>query len=235
MGPAWIAEKGYLDQIVERRRKSRLPGRVQDELIRQFVAGATARTAADSVGVNRLTATLCFHKLRELIALKLAETEPCLSGEMDVDESYCGGSRKGKRRRGVAGEVRVLGLLKRGGKAYVVIIPNARQNTRIPIIRKTIEPDSIVYADGFFSYHALDVSGFRHHRINHSWKFVEARNHISGIKNFRNRAKRHVRRFSGIPGEHFHLFVKECEWRFNYRPTARLHKTLLVWAKLEVI
>ncbi len=77
-----------------------------------FVAGATARTAADLVGVNRHTATLYFHKLRELIALRLAETEPWLSGEIEVDESYFGGSRKGKRGRGAAGKVPVFGLLK---------------------------------------------------------------------------------------------------------------------------
>ena len=34
------------------------------------------------------TLTLYFHKLRELIALKLAETEPWLSGEIEVDENY---------------------------------------------------------------------------------------------------------------------------------------------------
>ncbi|MDG5470074.1 IS1595 family transposase, partial [Deltaproteobacteria bacterium IMCC39524] len=28
-------------------------------------------------------------------------------------------------------------------------------------------------------------------------------------------AKRHLRRFNGIPREHFGLFLKECEWRFN--------------------
>jgi len=73
--------------MVERRRKSRLPGPVQEDLIRQFVAGAAARTATDLVGVNRHTATLYFHKLRELISLKLAETEPWLAGEIEVDES----------------------------------------------------------------------------------------------------------------------------------------------------
>ena len=62
--------------MVERRRKSRLPERVQEDLIRQFVAGATGRTAADLVDVNLHKATLCFHKLRELIASKLAERKP---------------------------------------------------------------------------------------------------------------------------------------------------------------
>ena len=73
--------------MVERRRKSRLPERIQDDLIRQFNAGSTARTAAELAGVNRHTATLYFHKLRELIAVKLDETEPWLSGEIEVDES----------------------------------------------------------------------------------------------------------------------------------------------------
>jgi hypothetical protein len=94
-------------------------------------------------GVNRRKATLYFHKLRELIALKLAETEPWLSWEIEVEESYFGGSRKGKCGRGAAGKVPVFGLLKRGGKVHVVIIANAQQNTVIPIIRRTLEPDSM--------------------------------------------------------------------------------------------
>jgi len=29
------------------------------------------------------------------------------------------------------------------------------------------------------------------------------------------KAKRHMRKFIGVPKEHFGLFLKECEWRFN--------------------
>ena len=71
-------------------------------------------------------------------------------------------------------------------------MPN--KNTLIPISRWTIEPDRIVYADGFLSYDALDVSEFRRRRINHFERFVEARNDINGIENFWNQAKRHLRR-----------------------------------------
>ncbi|EMT2631568.1 IS1595 family transposase, partial [Neisseria gonorrhoeae] len=39
--------------------------------------------------------------------------------------------------------------------------------------------------------------------------------HINGIGNFWNRAKRHLRKFDGIPKEHFELYLKECERRFN--------------------
>ena len=31
-----------------------------------------------------------------------------------------------------------------------------------------------------------------------------------------NQAKRHLRKFNGIPKEHFELYLKECEWRFNH-------------------
>ncbi len=46
-------------------------------------------------------------------------------GEVEVDESYFGGQRKGKRGRGAAGKVAVFGLLKRNGKVYTVAVPNA--------------------------------------------------------------------------------------------------------------
>ena len=217
--------------MVKDRRRSRLAASIQEELIKQFVAGATARSAAALAGVNRHTATLYFQKLRELISAKLAEQTPWLSGEIEVDESYFGGARKGKRGRGAAGKVPVFGLLKRGGMVHAVIIPNAKQATLLPIIRQTIKPDSIVYTDSFTSYDALDVSEFHHVRINHSEAFAHDRNHINGIENFWNQAKRHLRRFNGIPEQHFHLFLKECEWRFNYRPISNLFKILMEWAK----
>ena len=45
-------------------------------------------------------------------------------------------------------------------------------------------PDSIVYTDSLSSYDKLDVSGFIHHRINHSKEFADRRNHINSIGNF---------------------------------------------------
>jgi len=85
----------------------------------------------------------------------------------------------------------------------------------MPIIRQKVNPDSIVYTDTFRSYIALDVSEFKLFRINYSKLFANKQNHINGIENFWNQAKRHMRRYNGIPREHFHLFLKECEWRFN--------------------
>ena len=72
-----------------------------------------------------------------------------------------------------------------------------------------------MYTDYWRGYNALDVSEFTHFRINHSKQFASNANHINGIENFWSQAKRHLRKFNGIPKEHFYLFLKECEWRFN--------------------
>jgi len=179
-----------------------------------FVAGATARIAASLVGVNKATASYYFHRLRQLIYANSDQLE-MFTGEIEADESYFGGKRKGKRGRGAGGKVPVFGLLKRNGKVHTVVIPDAKGSTILPIIREQVMPDSIVYTDSFNSYNALDVSEFKHLRINHSELFANGVNHINGIENFWNQAKRHLRKFNGVPREHFHLFLKECEWRFN--------------------
>lgn len=112
-----------------------------------------------------------------------------------------------------------------------MVIPDAKTATLIPIIRQQVKPDSIVYTDTWRSYRALDVSEFKHYRINHSKSFADKQNHINGIENFHpkghksHQAKRHLRKFNGVPKDHFHLFLKECEWRFNNSdPKAQLKK-----------
>ena len=146
--------------------------------------------------------------------LALAADE-VFEGSVELDESYFGGQRKGRRGRGAAGKVVVFGILKRNGRVYTVVVDNAKSETLLPVIKKKIMPDSIVYTDSLSSYDKLDVSGFIHHRINHSKEFADRQNHINGIESFWNQAKRHLRKFNGIPKEHFELYLKECEWRFN--------------------
>lgn len=194
-----------------------------------FVAGATARAASQLTGVNVKTATKFFLRLRQLIASRQPSYE--LSGEVEIDESYFGGIRKGRRGRGAAGKVIVFGLLKRGGKVYTALVANARTGTLLPIIQEKVTPDSIVYTDTFGAYNALDVSSFHHHRINHSKLFADRHNHINGIENFWNQAKRHLRRFNGIRKENFYWFLKECEWRFNGGNHKSLLQQLKHWYK----
>ena len=214
------------------RRRSRLPAGIQRPLVVQFVASVPARTAAELVGVNRNTATLFYHKLRELIVENLARQASFLCGEIEANESYFGGARKGKRGRRAAGKVSVFGLLKQGGRVHAVMILDAKSLTLLGIIRERMRPDSIVYTDSFASHDALDISQFHHERINHSEEFVSAGDHINGIESFWSQAKRHLRRYNAVPKAHFNLFLKEFEWRFNHRPPSNLLKQLSARAKL---
>ena len=86
-------------------RKSRLIQTSQARVIEPFSGGTTARAAASLVGVRRIVA-FCFHRPRTVIAYALeASGEAMFGGEIEVDESYFGGKRKGKRGRGAARKI----------------------------------------------------------------------------------------------------------------------------------
>ena len=209
-------------------RKSRLSQYKQNKLIELFVAGVTARIAAELTNVNKSTAAYYFHRLRLLIYQNSSHLE-MFDGEVEADESYFGGHRKGKRGRGAAGKTAVFGLLKRNDKVYTVAVPNTQTATLLPIIREQVTPDSIVYTDCYKGYDVLDVSGFIHHRINHSKEFADRQNHINGIGNFWNQVKRVLRKYNGIDRKSFPLFLKECEFRFNFGTPSRQLKILRDW------
>lgn len=157
------------------------------------------------------------------------EAKELFDGEIELDESYFGSILKGKRGRGPGGKTAVFGLFKRNGKVFVVVVKDTKTNTLMPIITSKIKPDSIVYTDSYRSYNALDVSDFKHFRINHSKEFANNHNHINGIENFWSQAKRVLRKYNGIDKKYFHLFIKECEFRFNYGTPSNQLKVLRRW------
>ena len=154
------------------------------------------------------------------------EVNEIFAGQIELDESYFGGMRKGKRGRGAVGKVAVFGILKRGGKVFTVVVDDTRSNTLLPIIAGKIAPDSVVYTDSYKSYNALDISDFHHERINHSMLFAKGKSHINGIENFWNQSKRVLRKYNGIDRKSFPLFLKECKFRFNYGTPKQQLKTL---------
>ena len=121
--------------------------------------------------------------------------------------------------------------MKRGGRVYTKTITDAPSETLIPIIKRKVIPDSIVYSDSWRAYNVLDVSDFHHFRINHSELFADKQNHINGIENFWNQAKRQMRKFNGVPKANFGLFLKECEWRFNNSDPSVQLSQLRQWVK----
>ena len=93
-----------------------------------FVLEATARSAADLLGIQPNSAILFYRKIREVISYHLAlEADEVFDGQIELDESYFGGHRKGKRGRGAAGKVAVFGILKRQGKVFTVVVNDTKQ------------------------------------------------------------------------------------------------------------
>jgi transposase len=215
-------------------RRSRLSAHQTRHLLEHFVAGTPARTAAELVEVNRNTATHFYHRLREVIAARLAHAgETGSEGEIEVRESYVGSARKGHKRRPVQGNAPVIGLLTRGGKIHTVMVPNTSEDTLLPILRTRINPDALVYTSAVEVSDALDRLGVRHRRVNQNDRFAPGPAHVNGIENFWNQARRHLRKYNGIPSHHLHLYLKECEWRFNYGSAGQLLKTLEHWLTQE--
>ena len=139
--------------------RCKLSKKLQLKLLEFFVAEVTARTSADLLGVQYNTAILFYHKIRLVIEYHLAqEAKELFDGGIELDESYFGGIRKGKRGRGAGGKTAVFGLLKRNGKVYTACVKDTKTDTLMPIITSKIKPDSIVYTDCYKSYNALDAS-----------------------------------------------------------------------------
>jgi len=83
------------------------------------------------------------------------------AGEIELDESYFGGRRKGKRGRGAFNKVPVFGILERDGIVKVEAVKDVTAETLLNLTIKTVRRGSIVYTDKFRSYDALMFCGYR--------------------------------------------------------------------------
>lgn len=84
-----------------------------------------------------------YRKIREVISYHLAlESNEVFYGQIELDENYFGGHRKGKQGQGTAGNFAVFGLLKRQGRVFTVVVENTKTETLMPVIVRKIKPDS---------------------------------------------------------------------------------------------
>jgi transposase len=191
-------------------------------IVRLFAEDLSALSTARLTEVNRNTVNRIYRQLRQLMA-RSCEAESPLAGEVEADESYFGPKRvPGKRGRGAGGKTIVFGLLKRGGKVYTQIVPDAQKATLQAVIRGKVALESILYTDSWRAYDGLvDVGYDKHLRVKHGQdEFVEAgnpSNHINGIESFWTYTKRRLQKYNGVPKMQFYLILKESEYGFNHR------------------
>ncbi|EOC23705.1 putative transposase [Neisseria meningitidis 2001072] len=207
----------------------KLKKKVQKELLRFFVLEVTARSAADILGIHPNSA--------DCSTVKSARLSTIIWPWLPMRFLRALSSRtKAISADGVKADV--VAVRRKSGcfrhsetqrRVYTVVVDNAKSETLLPVIKKKIMPDSIVYTNSLSSCDKLDVSGFIHYRINHSKEFADRQNHINGIENFWNQAKRVLRKYNGIDRKSFPLFLKECEFRFNFGTPSQQLKILRDW------
>ena len=189
------------------------------EVLRYFAVDLPALTAGELSGLNYRTVHRLYELLRQrVVALALREGQE-FTGEVEIDESYFGARRvRGKRGRGAAGKVPVIGLHKRGHNVYVSVVKNCSAQELWPIITGRVLEGSDIYTDGWKAYDGLVLGGYQHHRIHHHQnEFARGKNHVNGIESFWSFAKFRFLKLRGVRKDRFLLHLKECEWRFNHR------------------
>jgi len=184
-------------------------------LVKLFELAVTARQAAAQTGVSHPTALGVFTTIRRAI---LAVEEPSLlRREVEADESYFGGRRKGMRGRGAAGKVPVFGILERRGRVSVTVVPDVTGKTLLDQTVKMVKRGSLVYTDKFRGYDALAFCGYRHLKVDHGKRFSRGKVHINGLEGFWSYAKGKLYKHHGVSPEKFPLYLYEMQFRYNHR------------------
>lgn len=180
--------------------------------------GISAKQLERELGVTYKTAWRMFHRIREL----LFDDEQPLSGEVEADETYVGGRRKGKTGRPGRGDRQktpVFGMVERGGRVVAKVVPDAQQATLMPHVQKRVLPEAVVYTDEWVGYNPLGKAGYHHRRIHHAaGVYVTGTVHTNTVEGFWSLVKR------GISGVHHAVSAKylqgyldEYAWRYNHR------------------
>ena len=186
-------------------------------LVKLFELEVSARTASFQIDISYPTTLKGFDILRRGILYNLSLSDQLLKGEIEADESYFGGRRKGKRGRGAGHKTIVLGILERGGKVSVSIVPNASAEALMTETVKKVRRGSIVYSDKWVGYDSLMFCGYKHLNIDHRYKFKLGKVYINGVEGFWSFAKERLIKNHGISKEKFPIYIKEMEWRYNNR------------------
>lgn len=186
-------------------------------LIKLFELSVSARRASSEVKLSYNTTLKAFDIMRLSILHDSIAHDDEFKGEIELDESYFGGKRKGNRGRGVAGKTIVFGILERGGKVSVDIVKDVSAETLMQETVKKVRRGSIVYTDKWRSYDSLMFCGYKHLNIDHKHKFKEGKVYINGVEGFWSFAKERLIKHHGISPHKFLLYLKEMEWRYNNR------------------
>jgi len=186
-------------------------------IIKLFELEVSVRKMALQLGLCYRSVYAAVSAIRMAVLSHAEDAGSLLGGEIELDEAYFGGRRKGNRGRGSAGKVPVFGILERDGQVHVSVVPDVSAATLLKLTVKKVRRGSVVYTDRFGSYDSLMFCGYRHLKVDHQKHFSSGRVYINGLEGFWSWAKERLMKHHGVSKHRFPLYLKELEFRYNHR------------------
>ncbi len=129
--------------------------------------GVSALGLQRVLGLSRYETTwIWLHKLRTAMVRPGRDR---LCGTVQVDETYLGGERPGKRGRGAGGKTLVVIAVedqgKHVGRVRLLRAPDASAASLNFAVQEMIEPGSVVNTDGWAGYATLGNKGYIHEEV----------------------------------------------------------------------
>lgn len=180
--------------------------------------GISAKQLERELGVTYKTAWRMFKQIRSL----MDEDTGSFFGEVEMDETYVGGKRRGTK-RGRPGKdshkVPVAGIVQRGGKVAALGTKDTKKRTLMPIIQEKVLPETMVYTDEYTVYDGLGGKGYKHQRVTHAEKvYVVGNVHTNTIEGFWSLLKRDIGGvYHSVSEKHLQSYVNEYAFRYNHR------------------
>ena len=148
-----------------------------------------------------------------------------LTGIVEMDESYIGGTKRGRKYQGRRDhKACVVGIKQRGGDLRLIHAPDAKIETLARYLKLHVSSDvEAIMTDELPAYpKALEISGHdpdKHYTVNHSARiWAEGEITTNGIESAFSLFKRGiVGSFHHISAKHLHRYLNEFSHRFNRR------------------
>lgn len=178
--------------------------------------GVAAKELERSLGVTYKCAWRMAHEIRKHMAQ--VDGDPPLSGDVEVDETFIGGHKPG-RRGPATGKTIIMGMLQRGGDVMTKVVPDLkRRSLQEPIVQNVLK-GSTIHSDEALAYDGLECRGYTHKTVKHRAKqYVDGNCHINSIENYWSRLKNSIKgTHVWVSPQHMSKYTGEFEYRFNSR------------------
>jgi transposase-like protein/predicted RNA-binding Zn-ribbon protein involved in translation (DUF1610 family) len=192
------------------------------------------KNGASAKGIQRMlelgsyqTAWAWLHKIRRAMVRPGRDR---LSGVIEIDETYIGGEKPGKRGRGALGKALVaVAVEDKGndgiGRIRLAVVPDASQESLTAFTKEAVEPGGMIRTDDWSGYGKISDEGYSHAVVpSHDLKIAHLV--ISLIKRWLAGTLQ-----GAVSHQHLDYYLDEFTFRFNRRRSE--HRGLLFFRLLQ--